>query len=132
MCWDSTKRVVGMAKCDQGYICESCGQAVEAIVDSALYLQYVIGWVDPETLHTRSESHLRCVPSLAQFIDDTRFVPPVDLEGSLSKRHLDAEFVQQQSKLVSRGYARLWEIYNDDLPPPVTEYPLVEVRDKWW
>ncbi len=41
-----------MAKCDEGYLCEVCGEDVANISDSALYLQYVIGWIDPETLHT--------------------------------------------------------------------------------
>ncbi len=120
-----------MAKCDQGYICEVCGQDVEAMIDSALYLQYIVGWVDPETLHVRPECHIRCLPSLAQFIEDIRFDPPTVLDDSLSKWFLDAEFVRQQTALVSRGYRRLWEIYNDESPPPVTEYPLAELRERW-
>ena len=39
-----------MAKCDEGYLCEVCGLEVEGLTDSALYLQFVIGWIHPETL----------------------------------------------------------------------------------
>ena len=41
-----------MAKCEEGYLCDVCGGDVEEIVESDLYLRYVIGLVDPETLHT--------------------------------------------------------------------------------
>ena len=62
-----------MARCDQGYLCRVCGKEVEDIVDSELYLRFVIGEIDPETLHTQPECHLRCNPTLAQFITDLRF-----------------------------------------------------------
>lgn len=120
-----------MAKCDQGYLCEVCGEEVEGLIDSALYLQYVIGWIDPETLHTRRECHLRCHPTLAQFIDDPRFDPPVSIEGDLSRHRLDATFSAERAELVTRGYRRLWEIFNDDSPPAVVEYPLPEAKENW-
>ena len=62
-----------MAKCDEGYRCDVCGQDVERIGDSHLYLSYVIGELDPELLHTTPERHLRCNPVLAQFIVDDDF-----------------------------------------------------------
>ena len=62
-----------MAKCDEGYRCEVCGENVEAITQSDLYLRYVIGQVDPETLHTAAERHIRCNPAVAQFIVDDAF-----------------------------------------------------------
>ena len=37
-----------MAKCDQGYICDVCGDEVEEIIESDLYLRYVVGMLDPE------------------------------------------------------------------------------------
>ena len=40
-----------MALCEQGYLCEVCGEEVETIDESDLYLRYVLGEVDPETLH---------------------------------------------------------------------------------
>ena len=57
-----------MARCEQGYLCEVCGQDVAEMTDSDLYLRYVLGEVDPETLHVQPERHLLCNPTLAQFI----------------------------------------------------------------
>ena len=57
-----------MAKCDEGYRCEVCGEDVTSILESDLYLRYVIGELDPEVLHTTAERHIRCNPVLAQFI----------------------------------------------------------------
>ena len=39
-----------MAKCEEGYLCDVCGKDVEQLTDSDLYLRYVIGMLDPETL----------------------------------------------------------------------------------
>ena len=66
-----------MAKCEEGYLCDVCGGDVEDITDSDLYLRYVIGQVDPETLHTTRERHIRCNPVLAQFIVADDFEPVV-------------------------------------------------------
>ena len=81
-----------MAKCEEGYLCDVCGQDVEEISDSDLYLRYVIGMLDPEVLHTTPERHVRCNPTLAQFITDTEFEAVV-VEGDFDKRHLDPAFV---------------------------------------
>ena len=120
-----------MARCDQGYLCRVCGAEVEDITDSDLYLQYVIGWIDPETLHTVSECHLRCNPTLAQFIDDERFRPSVIVEGDFARQALDPTFVAERIQLINRGYARLWEIFNEETPPAVMDYPLENVRERW-
>ena len=74
-----------MAKCEEGYLCDVCGGDVEEITDSDLYLRYVIGEIDPETLHTTRERHIRCNPVLAQFIVDNDFAPVV-VEGPFDKR----------------------------------------------
>ncbi len=113
-----------MAKCDEGYPCPVCGGYVESITLSDLYLRYVIGMVDPETLHTAPDRHIRCNPSLAQFIVDDRFEPVV-CEGLWDKRKLDPEFVQQREELVTRGWRRLKEVLQSTIP--ITEYPLPEV-----
>lgn len=121
-----------MARCDQGYLCRVCGEEVELITDSELYLRYVIGEVDPETLHLSSECHLRCAPALAQFISDERFVPPVEVAGPFSKGELDPVFVRQRCELLNRGYARLWSIQQERRKPlTVIEYPLPEFSNKW-
>lgn len=117
-----------MAKCDEGYLCRVCGADVESIVDSDLYLRYVIGEVDPETLHTQAERHIRCNPTLAQFIVDDEFAPVV-VESAFGKRNLDSQFVQIREDLVTRGWRRLQELAGSHTP--VTEYPLAEFWDKW-
>ena len=114
-----------MAKCEEGYLCEVCGQDVAEITESDLYLRYVIGLLDPEVLHTTSERHIRCNPTLAQFIVDDDF-PPLDVEGPFDKRRLDPDYARQQETLISRGYRRLKEIASLDLP--ILDYPLAEVR----
>src|SRR6056297_237987 len=115
-----------MATCDQGYRCEVCGEDVTSIVDSDLYLRYVIGELDPEVLHKTPERHLRCNPVLAQFIDDDRF-DAVDVGGMMDRRHLDGSFVAQRCELVSRGYRRLHEIIAWEGNRDVTTYPLADV-----
>ncbi|MEX2138566.1 MAG: hypothetical protein WD894_04855 [Pirellulales bacterium] len=114
-----------MAKCEEGYLCEVCGEDVAELTDSDLYLRYVIGLLDPEVLHTSRERHIRCNPTLAQFIVDDEF-PPISVGGAFDKRLLDPIFVRQQETLVSRGYRRLKEIAALDLP--ILDYPLPEVR----
>ena len=116
-----------MAKCEEGYLCDICGGDVEEITDSDLYLRFVIGMLDPETLHTTRERHIRCNPVLAQFIVDGEF-EPVAVEGDFDKRCLDPAYVRQRESLVTRGYRRLREIAHLDLP--IIDYPLAEVRAK--
>jgi hypothetical protein len=113
-----------MAKCEEGYLCEVCGRDVENITDSDLYLRYVIGLVDPEVLHTSRERHIRCNPSLAQFIVADDF-EPVTVEGPFDKRQLDPAYVRQRETLVTRGWRRLKELVN---VPKIIDYPLPEVR----
>ncbi|MEM9352019.1 MAG: hypothetical protein AAGA92_03320 [Planctomycetota bacterium] len=116
-----------MAKCDEGYFCDVCGEDVASIVESDLYLRYVIGMVDPEVLHTSPERHIRCDPAVAQYIVDPGFEPVV-LEGDFDKRTLDPAFVEKQERLVTAGWRRLREVAGSDLP--IIEYPLPEVLAK--
>ncbi len=117
-----------MAKCDEGYLCDVCGQDVAEIDDSQLYLSYVIGELDPERLHTTPERHIRCNPVLAQFIVDDQF-PPVVADGDFSKQKLDPQFVKQRELLVTRGFRRLRELRGLELP--ILDYPLPEVIAAW-
>ena len=114
-----------MAKCDEGYHCDVCGGEVPNITQSDLYLRYVIGMIDAETLHTTPERHIRCNPPLAQFIVDDSF-PPVSVTGDFSKTSLDPQFVRAREELVTRGYLRLLELARLDLP--LADYPLAEFR----
>jgi len=117
-----------MSLCEQGYLCDVCGLEVETIDESDLYLRYVLGEVDPETLHVSRERHLRCNPTLAQFIVADDF-EPVAVEGYFSKSGLDPAFVDSEEARVTRGYLRLKEL--PTLGLPITEYPPPEVRARW-
>ena len=117
-----------MARCEEGYLCDVCGGDVEEITDSDLYLRYVVGMVDPESLHTTRERHIRCNPVLAQFIVDDRF-PPVAVDGPFDKRLLDPADVRQREQLFTRGWRRLREVAGSDLA--IVDYPLPEVRAHW-
>ena len=116
-----------MAKCEEGYLCSVCGGDVESIGESDLYLRYVIGWIEPEILHTTRERHILCNPALAQFIVSPDF-PPVVVEGPFDKRLLDPDFRPVREGLVTRGWVRLKEV--QELGLPIIDYPLPEVRSK--
>ena len=118
-----------MAKCDEGYICHVCGKDVENVTDSDLYLRYVIGQVDPELLHTTPERHIRCNPTLAQFIVAEEFAA-VQVESEFQKSELDAEYVRQQEQLVTRGWNRLQEVAHLKGEDSALELPLPEVIER--
>ncbi len=113
-----------MAKCDEGYLCDVCGQDVATLADSDLYLRYIVGMLDPEVLHTTPERHIRCNPSLAQYIVADNFEPVV-VDGPFDKHGLDDEYMREQEKLLTRGWRRLNEVAGGDLP--IVDYPLPEV-----
>jgi hypothetical protein len=110
-----------MAKCDEGYRCEVCGRDVEAIVDSDLYLRYVLGEVPLECLHLTRERHIRCNPAAAQYIVDAAF-EPVTCDGPFDKRNFDSDFVLNETRRVTRGWKRLQEL--PSLGLTIAEYPL--------
>lgn len=110
-----------MARCEEGYRCDVCGGDVEALVESDLYLRYVIGMVDATCLHSSSERHIRCNPVLAQFIVAEGF-EPITVAGDFDKRQLDPLWVAQRESLVTRGWLRLVELANQNIA--VGEYPL--------
>ena len=110
-----------MAKCDEGYRCEVCGLDVEAIVESDLYLRYVLGEVPLELLHRLPERHIACNPALAQYIVDPGF-PPIPCDGPFAKSNLDAGYVRAEETRVTRGWRRLQAI--PTLGLTVAEYPL--------
>ena len=119
-----------MAKCDEGYRCEVCGNDVTSICDSDLYLRYVIGELDPEVLHTSPERHIRCNPVLAQFIEHDEFEPVV-MVGDFARANLDSAFDRERARLVTSGYARLLEIAASESDRDVTQYPLPEAARKY-
>jgi hypothetical protein len=113
-----------MAKCDEGYLCDVCGEDVANLADSDLYLRYIVGMLDPEVLHTTPERHIRCNPSLAQYIVADDFAA-VEVDGPFDKRQMDRSFVAERERLVTRGWRRLNEVSGLDIP--IIEYPLPEV-----
>src|SRR5438132_882473 len=117
-----------MARCDQGYLCDVCGQDVEQITESDLYLRYVLGEVAPLALSKERERHIRCNPATAQYIVDPAF-EPVRCSGVFAKDGLDPAFVREQEERVTRAWRRLQEI--PTLGIPITEYPLPEVLAAW-
>jgi hypothetical protein len=110
-----------MARCEQGYLCEVCGKEVEEIIDSDLYLAYILGEVPGEALPRRRERHIRCNPERAQYIVDPAF-EPVPCEGFFDKRLLDPEYVAGEEARVTRAWRRLQEV--PSLGIPITDYPL--------
>lgn len=110
-----------MARCDEGYRCEVCGTDVEVVTDSDLYLRYVLGEVPLDLLHRLPERHLRCNPTLAQYIADAGF-DPVRCEGVFDKHFFDTEFVRAEEARVTRGWRRLQAV--PTLGLTLAEYPL--------
>lgn len=110
-----------VAHCERGYLCEVCGDEVEEITDSDLYLRYVIGEIAARQLLSAKERHIRCNPTLAQFIVDPAFAA-VGVEGPFAKSELDAVEVEQRETLVTRGWRRLQDVR--ELGLSIAEYPL--------
>ncbi len=98
------------------------------MVDSDLYLRYILGEVPPELLLDMPERHIRCNPTTAQFIVDPAF-EPVRAEGAFAKSHLDAAWVAEQEERVTRAWRRLQALPGMGLP--IEQYPLPEVRAGW-
>ncbi|MCG6156229.1 hypothetical protein [Rubinisphaera margarita] len=105
-----------MAKCDQGYKCEICGEPVKNIIESALYLRYVLGEVQLHELFGAPERHLHCDHDLCRFIRHEKFVQPEEVEL------VDPADDQARVERVTRGYERLREVVGQGIP--ITDYPL--------
>ena len=98
------------------------------MTDSDLYLRYVLGEVPPQALPSCRERHVRCNPTLAQFIVDPAFAP-VACDGPFAKQFLDPADVAEQEGRVTRAWRRLQEL--PGLGLPIGEYPPAEVRQAW-
>ena len=110
-----------MAKCDEGYLCEVCGEEVAGITDSDLYLRFVLGEVSAAELPGSPERHLRCNPTVSQFIDDERFERP-RVEGPFAREELDRKFAAAEAERVTAAYRRLRTVVR--LRLPIEEYPV--------
>ena len=111
-----------MANCDEGYACDRCGEYVEDIRESELYLRYVLGAVPVEELPREPERHIRCAHEFAQFIVDERFPPVACDDPALDKRRLPADVRERQERLFTRAWRRLHECHGSKIP--IDEYPL--------
>ena len=80
-----------MANCDEGYNCDRCGEYVETVQVSELYLRYGLGAVPVDELPREPERHIRCGPEFAQYILDDDFAPVVCDDPALDKRQLPDE-----------------------------------------
>lgn len=114
-----------MARCEQGYLCEVCGQDVAEITDSDLYLRFVLGEVPIYLLHKLPERHIRCNPALAQFIVDASF-SAVPCDGPFDRRLVDSEYSQNETQRVTRAWRRLQAL--PGLGLPLDQYPLTPER----
>jgi hypothetical protein len=94
---------------------------VEAIIESDLYLRYVLGEVPLELLHLLPERHIACNPALAQYIVAPGF-GPVSCPGPFDKTEFDRDYVREEEERVTRGWKRLQAIPTLGLTVP--EYPL--------
>lgn len=112
-----------MARCEQGYLCEVCGNEVIDITDSDLYLRFILREVDARELLASPERHLRCNPTLTQFIVAEDFESIV-VEGPFAKENLDPHDVQIREQRVTRAWDRLQQIPTMGIP--ISEYPLEE------
>ena len=115
-----------MAKCEEGYLCDVCGGDVAELVDSDLYLRYVIGQIDPggAAHHARAAHPLQSGAGAVH--RRRRLFRRWWSKGPFDKRQLDPAYVAERERLVTRGYRRLRELAGLNLP--IIEYPLPEVR----
>jgi len=114
-----------MAKCDGGYFCYACGEYVDNITQSELYLRYVMGEVPHDRLLELPDGHITCNPDLAQYIVDDRFEcdAAVD-EPALRKENRDPAFVRSEEERVSRAWRHLQSLPGSGIP--MSEYPLAK------
>ncbi len=111
-----------MAGCDSGYFCIECGVYVEDVLESELYLRYVLGEVPMEALLTLPDRHIRCNPGLAQYIVHDSFEPLPDDRPESDKRRQDPAQVAAHEDLVTRAWLRQQSLPH--LGIDVADYPL--------
>ena len=116
-----------MAQCDTGYFCQVCGEYVENIFTSELYLRFVMGRVPFKELFSSPDAHIWCNANLDQYITDPEYRPPTRRKPRTDKSSLEPAVVAQREDLTSRAWSRLQEVAGLGLP--VEDYPLPEVRN---
>ncbi|MEZ6139890.1 MAG: hypothetical protein R3B84_04885 [Zavarzinella sp.] len=114
-------------KCDEGYICDVCGSDVASILDSDLYLRYLLGEIELENLHLHQERHIRCNPAVAQYIVHTAFAP-CTMTGPFAKDNFDAEFVAKETARITHAWLALQKIPQSGKAIPEYRDLLLEVN----
>ena len=115
-----------MAHCDEGYSCDRCGEYVNNVQVSELYLRYVLGAVPLDELPREPERHIRCSPEFAQFIVDDGFEPVVCDDPAFDKRKLPPPVRTRQEQIFTLAWRRLQDVRGLGLA--VDEYPLPPVE----
>ena len=110
-----------MSDCDEGYNCDRCGEYVENIRESELYLRFVLGAVPLDELPREPERHIRCAPEFAQFIVDDAFEPVACEDSQLAKSNLPDE-VRKRLRLRHYSYRGVQQIPLDQIVGSVNRY----------
>jgi len=113
-----------MAKCDKGYLCKVCNNAVSEITDSDLYLRYLLHEIKPKVLHLEPDCHIRCNPERAQYIVDLGFDPldAVKVLGPFAKNFLDRAYVAEEECRVTTAWLKLKKLADSGMA--IMDYPL--------
>jgi hypothetical protein len=114
-----------MAECDSGYRCRICGVPVDEIIESELYLRYVLCDVQIDQLADTPEAHVWCNGNLAQFIVDPAFDHPIKVDPEHDKSAMDDATRRLVESVVTRAWKRLQWLPESGLD--VTRYPLEDV-----
>jgi len=106
-----------MALCDKGYTCDRCGEYVENMRTSELYLRHLMGAVPKEELLHEPERHIACCPELAQFIVDPAFPPVVCPDPALAKGNLPAEVRESHERTFTQAWRKLQALADERSVP---------------
>jgi hypothetical protein len=110
-----------MSRCDEGYPCSRCGEPVKNLLESSLYVRYVLGEYEIHELFAAPDCHLQCDYELAAFIKHEKFTPP-EIPAEIELPELSAAQRTRREEQVTAAWVRLREAIHLGLP--ITEYPL--------
>ena len=123
-------------RCDEGYDCDVCGRPVEAIVESELYLRYVLGEIPLEMLHRHPERHLRCNPAYAQYIVHSEFEPMI-VDGKIGRLRAEMAhyaFPTIESFVERHNVYSNWEAHvtlSEERRPPARDFGWRQRLKRW-
>ncbi len=114
-----------MAECDAGYYCRVCAEYVDGIVDSEIYLRYVLRDIPFAELAGMPEAHIWCNGNLAQYIVDPAFGKTVRVDDDQDKARQDPQTRALMEKVITLAWQRLQGLPDSGLD--VTEYPMPDM-----